>query len=119
MEAEPAPATADADLPPEAVTLKAHNWRTLRATWPHRSGDVMTTAWPALLGRIHTFAAQMSDLRAEYPAESDFFAAFAGIAAGIQDDADRVGEDTSESAWILLHNLLVDHGWLPQEQRQM
>lgn len=60
----------------------------------------------------------MPRLKLEYPQEPDFFAAFAGIAEAIQDDADRIGDDASHSAWILLHGLLVDHGWLPEEERQ-
>lgn len=75
-------------------------------------------SWPDVLARIHALEAQMPALKLEHSQEPDFFAAFAGIAEGIQDEADRVGEDASHSAWILLHNMLVDHGWLPEEQRQ-
>ena len=74
--------------------------------------------WPHVLSRIHTLAAEMANLKSAHPQEADFFAAFAGIAEGIQDDADRISEDASHSAWLLLHGLLVDHGWLPEEQRQ-
>jgi hypothetical protein len=76
------------------------------------------STWLEVFGRIQSLAAEMPSLKMENPQEADFFAAFAGIAEGIQDAADRVGEDASHSAWILLHNLLVDHGWLPEFQRQ-
>lgn len=74
--------------------------------------------WPDVFSRIQALAADMESLKAQYPQEADFFAAFAGIAESIQDDADRINEDASHSAWILLQNLLVDHGWIPEEQRQ-
>lgn len=74
--------------------------------------------WPDVLARIHALAADMPNLKFQYPQEADFFAAFAGVAEGIQDDADRVNDDASHSAWILLHNMLVDHGWLPEAERQ-
>jgi hypothetical protein len=66
--------------------------------------------WSDTLARIHALAAEMPDLKIQYQHEADFLAAFAGIAEGIQDDADRIGDDASHSAWILLHNMLVDHG---------
>jgi hypothetical protein len=74
--------------------------------------------WPEIFSRIQALAAEMPNLKSEHPQEADFFAAFAGVAEGIQDDADRINEDASHSAWLLLHGLLVDHGWLPEEQRQ-
>lgn len=76
------------------------------------------STWPDVLARIHALGDDMPNLKAQYPHEADFFAAFAGIAEGIQYAADRVSDDASESAWILLHNMLVDHGWLAEEQRQ-
>lgn len=74
--------------------------------------------WPDVFSRIRALAADMTSLKTQYPQEAHFFAAFAGIAEGIQDDADRISEDASHSTWILLQNLLVDHGWVPEEERQ-
>lgn len=74
--------------------------------------------WPDVFSRIQALAADMASLKTQYPQEADFFAAFAGIAESIQDDADCISEDASHSAWILLRNMLVDHGWLPEEERQ-
>lgn len=74
--------------------------------------------WPEIFNRIQALEAEMPTLKAEHPDEGDFFTVFAGIAERIQDDADKISEDASHSAWILLHNLLVEHGWLPEEQRQ-
>jgi hypothetical protein len=74
--------------------------------------------WPDVFSRIRALAADMPNLKEHHPKEADFFAAFAGVAEGIQDDADRISEDASHSTWILLHNLLCDHGWIPEEQRQ-
>jgi hypothetical protein len=74
--------------------------------------------WSDVFSRIQALAADMGSLKAQYSQEADFFAAFAGVAEGIQDDADRISEDASHSTWILLQNLLRDHGWIPEEQRQ-
>lgn len=77
------------------------------------------STWFDIFNRIQALAAEMPNLKAEHSEEGDFFSVFAGIAEGIQDAADKVGEDAGYSAWTLLQNLLVDHGWLPEEQRQM
>ncbi|GAB3356247.1 hypothetical protein [Lysobacter tyrosinilyticus] len=75
--------------------------------------------WPEIFARFPALAAEMPKMKSEYRGEADFFPAFAGIAERIQDDADRVGDDASERAWVFPHNLLVDHGRLPEHERQM
>ena len=72
----------------------------------------------AIASRVDALAEQLPQLIADYPDEGDFWAAFAGVADSIEDDAGEISDDIWEYVNFRIESMLIDAGLQDPATRQ-